>query len=76
MNLEPIIQSEVSQEEKNKYCMLTYIWNLERWYQGVYLRDSNGETDIENRLINVGRGEKRVRCTERATWKFTLPYVK
>ena len=32
MNLEPIIQSEVSQEEKNKYCMLTYIWNLERWY--------------------------------------------
>ena len=24
MNLEPIIQSEVSQEEKDKYCTLTY----------------------------------------------------
>ena len=26
MNLEPIIQSEVSQKEKNKYCMLTHIY--------------------------------------------------
>ena len=33
MNLEPIIQSEVSQIEKDKYHILnTYIWNLERWY--------------------------------------------
>ena len=24
MNLEPIIQSEVSQKEKNKYCILTH----------------------------------------------------
>ena len=31
MNLEPIIQSEVSQKEKNKYPN-TYIWNLEKWY--------------------------------------------
>ena len=28
MNLEPFIQSEVSQNEKNKYR----IWNLEKWY--------------------------------------------
>ena len=32
MKLEPIVQSEVNQKEKNKYCILTYIWNLERWY--------------------------------------------
>ena len=35
MNLEPIIQSEVSQKEKNKYHILThiiYIQNLEKWY--------------------------------------------
>ena len=32
MNLKPIIQSEVSQKEKNKYCKLTYIWNLEKRY--------------------------------------------
>ena len=32
MNLEPIILSEVSQKEKDKYCILTYIHNLEEWY--------------------------------------------
>ena len=37
---------------------------------------NNGETDIENRLVDVGRGEKRVRWMERVTWKLTLPYVK
>ena len=30
MNLEPIIQSEVSQKEKDKYHILTHIWNLEK----------------------------------------------
>ena len=30
MNLEPVIQREVSQKEKNKYRILTYIWNLEK----------------------------------------------
>ena len=29
MNLEPIMQSEVSQKEKDKYINM-YIWNLER----------------------------------------------
>ena len=28
MDLESVIQSEGSQKEKNKYSMLTYIWNL------------------------------------------------
>ena len=37
---------------------------------------SNGETDIENRLMDIGRGEERVRCMERVTWKLTLPYAK
>ena len=39
MKLEPIIQSEVSQKEKQQYSILTYVcvcvcvcvWNLERW---------------------------------------------
>ena len=34
------------------------------------------ETDIENRLMDIGRGEERLRCMERVTWKLTLPYVK
>ena len=37
---------------------------------------SSLETDIENRLMGMGRGEERVRCMERVTWKLTLPYVK
>ena len=35
MNLEPDIQSEGSQKEKNKYILMNiyiYIWNLEKWY--------------------------------------------
>ena len=30
-----------------------------------------GETDIENRLMDSGRGEDRVRSMERVTWKLT-----
>ena len=41
----------------------------------IYLQGSNGETDIENRLMDMGRREK-VRCMERVSWKLTLPYVK
>ena len=32
VNLEPIIQSEMSQKEKDKYHIYTYIQNLEKWY--------------------------------------------
>ena len=34
VNLEPVILSDVSQKEKNKYCIIThrYIWNLEKWH--------------------------------------------
>ena len=33
MNLEPIIQNEVSQKEKDKLSYSNaYIWNLEKWY--------------------------------------------
>ena len=31
MNLEPVIQCEGSQKEKNKYINAC-IWNLEKWY--------------------------------------------
>ena len=35
---------------------------LKNLFQG-----SNGETDIENRLMDMGRGEWRVRCMEKVT---------
>ena len=28
MNLEPVIQSVVSQKEKNKYCILTHVYGI------------------------------------------------
>ena len=33
------------------------------------MQGSSGETDIKNRLIDMGRGEESVRCMERVTWK-------
>ena len=30
MNLEPIIQSEASQEEKSRYCILTHIYGIQK----------------------------------------------
>ena len=30
MNLEPIIQSEVSQKEKDKYCIITHIYGIQK----------------------------------------------
>ena len=71
VNLEPIIPSEVSQKEKNKYHILTHIYRIyERWYQRMYFQGSNG-----GRLMDMGRGVESVRCMEIVTWKLTLPYI-
>ena len=72
MNLEPIIQSEVSQKEKDKY-ILTHIYGTRRMvlknlFTGQQWRNRHREQ-------TYGPG-KRVRCMERVTWKLTLPYVK
>ena len=72
-NLEPIIQSEVIQKEKDKHHIIRHIYGIKKkMVLIIYLQGNNGETDIENRLMDMGRGEKRVRCMERVTWKLTL----
>ena len=78
MNLEPITQSEVSWKEKDKYHILIHIYRIQKngTKEFIYYQGNSGETDIENRLTDMGRGEERERCMERATWKLTLPYVK
>ena len=77
MNLEPVIQSEVSQKKKYKYCILTYIWNLKRWHWWIYFQGSNGETEVENRSMDMGEeSREKGRWWERVTQKFTIPYVK
>ena len=46
MDLESVIQSEISQKEKNKYIN-TYMWNLEKWYRCTYLQGRNRDIDVE-----------------------------
>ena len=41
-----IIQSEVSQKEKDKYCILMHIYGIKKNGTEEYLQGSNGETDI------------------------------
>ena len=62
MNLEPIIQSEVSQKEKDKYRILIHIC-------GIICRAAM-EMQTENRPV----GARRDVC--RVTGTLTLPYVK
>ena len=45
MDLETVIQSEVSQKEKNKYRILTYIWNLKKKKKGS--EEPKGRTGIK-----------------------------
>ena len=49
---------EWSKSERGKQISYinTYVWNLERWYWWTYLEGSNWDTDIENRLMNLGVG--------------------
>ena len=61
--------TEWSESERERQILYsnTYIWNLEEWYWITYLQGSNGETDIENKLMDMGRGTERVKCMERVT---------
>ena len=39
------LQSEVSQKEKNKYCILvTYMWNIKKWYNLIC------KTEVETQI--------------------------
>ena len=44
-----------------------YIQNLEKWYWIIYLQDSNGETDIGNRLMDMGSWEEITHCCDELT---------
>ena len=48
MNLEPVIQNEVSQKEKNKYCILTHIYGI---YKYIYLQSRYRDALVEDGLF-------------------------
>ena len=56
-NLELIIQSEVSQKEKYKYCIWTYIWNLDGTDE-FFFRAALEKQALENRAMDMVGGEE------------------
>ena len=41
------------EKEKQILYINTYIWDLERWYWWTYLQGKNGDTDVENGLVDT-----------------------
>ena len=77
MNLESITQSEVGQKEKDKYHILTHVYGIQKNGTEEFIYRAAMEKQTQRiDLIDMGRGEERVRCMKRVTWKLTLPYVK
>ena len=56
MDLETIIHSEVSQEDKNKHYILTHKCGMKKCYRQSYLQSRNRDTDVENKHM-VTKGE-------------------
>ena len=74
MNLEPIIQSEVSQREKDKYHVLKHIYGIQK--NGILKTLFTGQEWRNRHREQICGHRERVRCMERVTWKLTLPYAK
>ena len=53
VSLEPVIQSDVSQKEKQISHINMYIWNLEKWYWWTYLQGSSRDTGASQVVVVV-----------------------
>ena len=76
MNPEPVTQSEVSQKEKDKYHILKHIYGIQKNGTEEFIYRAAMEKQTQGIDMDMWRGDKRVRCMERVTWKLALPYVK
>ena len=80
MNLEPIIQTEMSQKEKNKYCIRTYIYTESRkmvpmnLFGGQQWRHRHREQTYGHGSGSGQEGEDGTNG-ERCMVTYTLPYV-
>ena len=73
MDLESVIQSEVSQNEKNKYHMLTHIYGILKKKLVLKNQGQNGNKDtylLENGLEDMGRGKGKLGRSERVAWTY------
>ena len=65
-----------SEKERQILYIITYTWNLERWYHRSYMQGSKGDRDVKNSLLDsVGEGEGGM-IWENSIETRTLPYVK
>ena len=54
MNLEDVIQSEVSQKEKQKQIYTNaYMWDLEKQQRSFYLQIRNRGTNVEKKHMDT-----------------------
>ena len=58
VKLEPIIQSEVSQKDKDQYSILMHIYGIQKDGNGNPICKTEKETDVQNKILDsVGEGE-------------------
>ena len=76
MNLEPVIQNEVSQKEKDKYRLLMHMCESRKMVPKNLFAGQHWRNRHREQTYGRGRGQERVNCMERVPWKLTLPYVK
>jgi len=52
--------TEWSESERERYISYSnaHIQNLEKWFWRIYFQGNNGETDTENRLMDMGEGRR------------------
>ena len=72
MDLETVIQSEVSQKEENKYHILTHICRIwKNWYRWSYLQSINRDTEVENKHVDT-KGDKGGAWDELGDWDWHI----
>ena len=76
MDLESIIQSELSQKEKSKYHILTHICEIQK--DGADGPISKAETEMQTQRMTCGPNRRRERWGELRDQIdiYILPYVK
>ena len=76
MNLEPIIQSEVNQKEKDIIYWHIYMESRKMVLMVCFQGSFKGDADVSNELtVTVEQGESRM-TWESSIETCTLPYVK
>ena len=73
MNLEPILQNDVSQKEKDKCCILTHIMKFRKIVPMLLHTSSKGDTDVKNRLLDSVGKEVGGMIWENSIETYTLP---